>query len=193
MNNISSFAKAVIFQLLFFGSLLFVNAQQNADDKSTQDLSFLVGEWDIIRINNPGTETERKTTGKLVCQQDSDGQFIKCRYEMERPGKIRALNLVYFNYNQIYGLYENLWLSSTWPIKVLLQGTLQKTNEHYTLITQAQFKIENDITEYVKDDLVAEIKEQGFNSFIRKTYIRTSEYEAGVWHYHMIETAKRAE
>ena len=113
---------------------------------------------------------------------------------MKRPGKIRGLDVVYFNYNSIYELYESVWLSSTWPVKVILQGNLQKESDSHILKTSAQFKIENNVTEYVKDEMKTMIsKEQITNSFIRKTHIRTSDFEEGVWHHHMTETAQRIE
>jgi len=159
--------------------------------KSTKDLSFLIGEWEVIRIYSPNSDQQRTYNGTLVCEESLDGQFIKCVYEMQRPDKIRGLDVVYFNYNNIYNLYESVWLSSTWPIKGMLQGDLKKDADQLTLNTSGQFKIENEVTEYVKDELILGTKEEELNSFTRKTLIRTSEYEAGVWHHHMTETATR--
>ena len=104
---------------------------------------------------------------------------------MERPGKKRALDEVFFNYNPIYDSYESLWFSSTWPIKVLLQGTLEKLENHTILKTSARFKIENDVTEYVKDELIYSDQDL----FNRETHVRTD--EADDWYHHMTETAKR--
>ncbi len=193
MENTISFIKTVLLSLLLSGSSFFLEAQEKTEGKSTQDLSFLIGKWNIMRVYSPESDSERTMKGELVCEESLDGQFIKCRYEMERPGKIRALDVVYFNYNHIYGLYESIWLSSTWPIKGIMQIALQKNENNYTLNTTGQFKIENDVMEYVKGSLVAPSKDGNINSFVRKTNIRTSEYEEGVWHYHMIETAKRTE
>lgn len=191
MKNSAVFSRSVLLSLFLFGSSAFALAQEKMEGKSTQDLSFLIGKWDIMRIYSPDSDNERTMNGKLVCEESLDGQFIKCRYEMERPGKIRALDVVYFNYNHIYGFYESVWLSSTWPIKGIMQVGLQKNGDGYTMNTSGQFKIENDVMEYVKGTLVAPEKDGNINSFVRKTNIRTSEYEEGVWHYHMIETAKR--
>ena len=111
---------------------------------------------------------------------------------MQRPGKIRGLDVVYFNYNSIYELYESVWLSSTWPIKGILQGDLTKETDHYVLSTSGEFKIENNVMEYVRDEMkTIKSKEQNVNSFVRKTHIRTSNFEKGVWHHHMTETAQR--
>ena len=130
--------------------------------------------------------------GTLICEEALDGQYINCNYEMKRPGNIRGLDVVYFNYNSIYGCYESIWLSSTWPIKGIAKGYLKEKSEGYVFDTSTQFKIENDITEYVKSKW--EIKKsynEEVNVFERNTHIRTSDYEEGEWHHHMTETAKR--
>ena len=180
--------------LLLCGINIALNAQQSDESKSTEDLSFLIGKWNIVRIYSPDSDNERVLNGALICEESLDGQFIKCTYEMKRPGKTRGLDVVYFNYNSIYDLYESVWLSSTWPIKGILQGHLQKESDYYILSTSGQFKIENNVTEYVTDEMKTLIsKEHKINSFIRKTHIRTSEFEEGVWHHHMTETAQRIE
>ena len=181
-----------LFCLLCFANITSV-AQPSEDIKSTNDLSFLLGTWDIARTYGPDSDEERVLMGTLVCEGALDDQFIKCTYEMERAGKIRGLDVVYYNYNSIYKLYESVWLSSTWPIKGILQGNLDRNIDQHTLRTSGQFKIENDITEYVKDELIAPVVNLDLNSFTRHTHIRTSEYEEGVWYHHMIEHAKKRE
>jgi len=175
----------IIFGLFIAASLM---AQAPGDGGSTEDLSFLIGEWEVSRTYSPSTDNERILKGTLVCKAALDDQFINCRYEMERPGKVRGLDEVFFNYNPIYEVYESLWLSSTWPIKVLMQGTLGQEDEKVILSTSASFLIENNVMEYVKGELTLD---GGSDSFIRKTLIRTSEYEEGEWLHHMTETAKR--
>ena len=138
------------------------------------------------RVYGPNTENKRALQGSLVCKESMDGKFINCRYEMERPGRVRALDEVFFNYNSIYDQYESLWLSSTWPIKVLLGGSLSRKGNNMVLTTAANFKIENGITEFVKGELVLDAEG---NSFTRNTHIRTSETDD--WYHHMIETARR--
>ena len=183
---------ALIITLLFsFNVPLF--SQQTAESKSTGDLDFLKGSWDVVRVYSPNTENERILKGTLDCEESLDDQFIKCTYEMQRPGKIRGLDVVYFNYNSIYDLYESVWLSSTWPIKGILQGKLSLNEGQKALSTSTEFEIENKVMEYVRDELILEIADSGENSFVRKTHIRTSNYEEGVWHHHMTETARRME
>ena len=176
--------------MLISSSLLWA---QEGSTRSTQDLDFLLGEWEVTRIYSPDTDKERSMKGRLVCKESLDGKFINCRYEMERPGKIRGVDEVYFNYNQIYELYESMWLSSTWPIKVLMQGTLNQGDENIILETEAEFLIENDVMEYVKGKLIIGAEGDARNSFKRKTHIRTSKDEAGYWFHHMTETAERIE
>ena len=161
-------------------------AQASQESKSTEDLSFLIGQWNVVRVYSPNSENERTLKGTLVCKESLDEKFINCRYEVERPGKIRGLDEVFFNYNSIYGKYESLWLSSTWPIKVLMSGNLTREGNNIILSTEANFKIENGVTEFVRDTLVLDGKG---NSFVRKTNIRTSETED--WYHHMTENARR--
>ena len=193
MKKIIPINKTVLILILLCATSLSLMAQQSRESKSTEDLSFLVGKWEIVRIYSPDSDNERVLKGSLICEKSLDDQFIKCTYEIKRPGKIRGLDEVYFNYNSIYNNYESLWLSSTWPIKVLMQGTLKRDSSNISLNTSAQFQIENDIMENVKDELLVGTKESNLDSFTRKTFIRTSDYKEGVWHHHMTETANRLE
>ena len=162
-----------------------IPASQNV--KSTEDLSFLIGEWEVERIYSPKSDQPRIMNGTLVCNYTMDKQFIKCTYEMQRPGKIRGLDVVYFNYNTIYELYESMWLSSTWPIKGILQGQLVRKAESLSLHTAGQFAIQDGIMEYVRDSLIAGTSSKEKKSFFRKTYIRTSKDPDGYWLHHMNE------
>jgi hypothetical protein len=191
MKKTNPINKVVLILILLYGTNLSVFAQQSDELKSTEDLSFLVGKWEIVRIYNPGSGNERVLNGTLICKESLDDQFIKCTYEIKRPGKIRGLDVVYYNYNSIYELYESMWLSSTWPIKGLFQGTLQKNKNLVIFSTSGQFEIDNNVTEFVKGQLIVQGKDLNFNSFTRNTHIRTTNFEEGVWNHHMTETAKR--
>ncbi len=180
-----------IFIILLIGLLQPLSAQTSQILKSTEDLSFLVGQWQIERTYRPQSEEPRILTGTLSCENAMDNQFIKCTYEMERPGKIRGLDEVYFNYNSIYECYESLWLSSTWPIKVLMQGQMEKNSNGFLLKTSAEFLIQNKVTEYVKGEMSISRENGEYASFFRKTFIRTSKDEEGVWIHHMNEKATR--
>ena len=155
--------------------------------KTTGDLGFLVGKWSISRTYTPEGEEPRMIRGSLVCKPGLDHAFIHCTYEMQRPGKIRAIDEVYFNYNSIYDNYESIWMSSTWPVKVLLQGSLDTSGNEMHLLTEASFEIENDITEFVRDELIFNPLD---SSFTRKTYIRTDEDASNTWTYWMLEKAQ---
>ncbi len=179
--------------ILIIGGLTCFTIYAQDTIKSTNDLAFLVGEWEVLRTYGPQSETPRDMSGTLSCEETMDGTFIHCIYEMERPGKIRGLDVVYFNYNSIYDTYESLWLSSTWPIKVLMQGTLEEGGDNLVLRTSAQFQIENGVTEYVKGELVTNGATMDLGSFTRQTMIRTSEYEEGEWYHHMTEVATRTD
>ncbi|WP_190808495.1 DUF1579 family protein [Flagellimonas sp. S3867] len=190
MKKIISFYKAHLILTVLHCTTSLI-AQQPNETRSTKDLSFLIGKWNVERIYNPNNDNERILDGTLICEESLDGKFIKCRYEINRPEKIRGLDEVFFNYNPIYNMYESIWMSSTWPIKVLMQGTLQHNTDNIILNTTAHFQIENSVTEYVKDELIIGTKGEDLNSFTRKTYIRTSEYEDDDWHHHMTEIATR--
>ncbi len=174
-------SKLILFVALIFSSL-------NVKSQSLSDLDFLIGEWDVERIYRPDKEP-RILKGTLVCERALDSTYLKCIYDIDRPDKVRGLDVVYFNYNSIYKEYESLWLSSTWPIKVLMRIDLLKDDKQKKLKTEAQFKIENDITEFVKDELV--IQNENHNSFKRQTLIRTSDSKDDKWINHMVEKARR--
>ncbi len=161
-----------------------------AQPAGTSDLSFLIGSWKVNRTYGPDDDEPRLISGTLTCEMALDDQFIECTYDMARPGKIRGLDRVFFNYNEIYDKYESLWLSSTWPIKVLMQGTLTDDTTEIVLKTQAEFEIRDSIIEFVKGTLLVP-KDQAGAYFERKTLIRTSNDPDDKWRYHMKETAHK--
>lgn len=191
MKEFYLFNKVTLILIYLLRSQVFLMAQPSDESKSTKDLSFLIGKWDVVRTYSPNTDEQRVLEGTLVCNKALDNEFINCRYEIKRPGKIRGIDEVFFNYNSIYDLYESLWLSSTWPIKVLMQGALQNNEDSIILKTSAEFQIENNITEYVKGELMIDKSESNLSSFTRKTFIRTSDWEEGIWRHHMTETARK--
>lgn len=196
IQNISRYKNSSInnFTVGFFIFLSFTTyllGQTEEGPKSTADFSFLLGDWTVTRTNNPNGDKPRVLKGTLKCSWGLDEQFVQCTYDMERPGKVRGLDVVYFNYNQIYDQYESLWLSSTWPIKVLLQGTLEKSNYGITLRTKAEFPIQNNLTEYVKDEMVVTNPKSDNTSIERKTYIRTSNDPDDQWTHHMTEALSK--
>ncbi len=183
-----------LFILLSLTGLSTSGTAQTPDSvKSTRDLEILVGTWQIERINDPRGQSPKSTQGTLTCQYALDKKFIHCRYEMQRPGKIRGLDEVYFNYNGIYNQYESMWLSSTWPVKVLLQGELIMQANQQILNTKASFPIDGGRMEYVRDEMTLKIEKSSVGSFQRETFIRTSDDAEGVWKHHMTEIAKRKE
>ena len=180
---------AIVISMVIFLSNISLFAQSSNQSKSIEDLSFLLGKWKVTRTYSPLSDMPRILTGTLIGTLALDEQFIKCTYEMERPGKIRALDEVYFNYNKIYDTYESLWLSSTWPIKVLMQGQLNQIADSLVLSTSAEFLIKDNITEYVKDKLIVRRDSNGVISFYRNTFIRTSKDPKDKWVHHMHESA----
>ena len=104
--------------------LLAFNSSAFAEDApySTADLEFLIGEWNVERVNRPGTENAITYNGTLDCKKALSDQFIKCIYFFERENRPPINDVVYFNYNSIYDAYESLWVSATWPIKVTMSA-----------------------------------------------------------------------
>ncbi len=153
----------------------------SADGPSTQDLEFLIGDWSVQRVYQPGTEHERSFAGSLDCDRALDDQFIQCAYYFERPGAAPINDRVYFNYNEIYGVYESLWLSATWPIKVTMRAKPIETIEKF--VWDAEFLIEDDVTEWVHSTW--SLCDDG--GFSRRTEIRTSRNREDQWIHWMDE------
>lgn len=171
--------KRILFIVVFMQGLTYTLFGQSS--KSTVDLSFLIGEWTYTQVYNPGKEDERELTGSLSCQWALDSTFIECAIDLERPGKSRAFVNVFYNYNTIYGAYESVWLSSTWPIKVIMHGDL--SDDGTVLTMQSEFPIEEGIIEYVKDEMIVQYPGSDSLSFFRKVFISTSENTE--WRHHM--------
>ncbi len=173
--------------IIVIGLIIHLGANaQDVQPKLNHDLSFLSGEWLMSMTYSPESDNPRTLKGNMICQWAMDSSFIKCEYQLKREGRKDALNDVYFNYNQISDQYESMWMSSTWPVKVLLKGDLEKGEDSIRLTTFAEFPIENGLTEFVKDKLVIA---KGSDNFYRKTYIRTS--EENEWRFHSLEKATR--
>ncbi|WP_222984779.1 hypothetical protein [Flagellimonas meishanensis] len=94
------------------------------------------------------------------------------------------LDIVYFNFNDIYGKHESLWLSSTWPIKVLMQGDIDFKGAELWYTSKAQFQIADTVMEYVQSILRMNLNK---GHFVRNTDIKTS--RDAIWHLHMLENA----
>ncbi len=160
--------------------------------KATNDLQFLLGDWKVTRTYGPDSDLERTYLGTLSCVWDLDSTFIACTYVLERPGKKKGMDRVYFNYNGIYDQYESTWMSSTWPIKATSSGDLTKGTEKWTLSTRAEFLIQNGVTEFVKTDWQI-FSLGGAFKISRETFIRTSNDPDGYWHHHMNESLIHSE
>ncbi|QSE96110.1 DUF1579 family protein [Fulvivirga lutea] len=152
-----------------------------AFSQGTSDLNFLLGEWKVKRIYSPNTDKVREYAGKMSSVYSLDSAFIECRFEFERPDKKKAIDLVFFNYNSLFNQYESMWLSSTWPVKVLMEGKIEQN----VLSTAAQFPLGNGQTEYVRDTL-----EFTNNKLLRRTYI-TTDSTLRNWTYHLLEVSEK--
>ena len=160
-------------------------AQEVTASGATAHLSALIGTWDIERTYAPGSRDERTLKGSLGCAEGIGGAYIRCRYVLPRSGQTPAIEEVYFNYNPIYSRYEALWLSSTWPIKVVMQGDLVPEPSGLVLSGQAEFLIQNGLTESVRSE--HRLQKDGF---VYRVFVRTSDSPEGVWREHMVERAR---
>jgi hypothetical protein len=160
-------------------------AQEVTASGSTAHLSSLIGTWDVERTYAPGSRDERTLTGSLVCAEGIGGAYIRCRYVLPRSGQTPAIEEVYFNYNPIYGRYEALWLSSTWPIKVVMEGHLLSERGGLVLSGEAEFPIQNGLIESVRSE--HRLEKDGF---VYRVFVRTSDSSEGVWREHMVERAR---
>lgn len=121
----------------------------------------------------------------MECAQALSEQFVKCAYYFERPGLAPIHDEVFFNYNDIYGVYESLWLSATWPIKVLM--TAKPDTRSDTLNWEARFEIEDGVTEWVRSLWTV----SGEAAFTRNVEIRTSRQATPDWMHWMTESVSR--
>ncbi|WP_299328822.1 DUF1579 family protein [Parasphingopyxis sp.] len=157
---------------------------QSAAEEPNAALDFLIGEWDVDRVYRPGSAEERRVAGQLSCARAIYDAFVRCVYDLDRPDRGPAQEVVYFNHNAIYGTYENIWLSSSWPIKVIMAGSLN--SEERSMASEAQFMIEEGRTESVRSS-----HRWTDDSIAYRVDIRTSEDPEGEWTYHMEEVARR--
>ncbi len=167
--------------VLFMTSFALGQGETSENVPSTQDLEFLIGDWSANRVYQPGTEHERSFDGSLGCEKSLSDQFVKCAFYFERPGAAPINDRVYFNYNEIYGVYESVWLSATWPIKVTMRAKPIETNEKF--IWDAEFLIEDGVTEWVRSTWSL-CNDGGFS---RRTEIRTSRDPEDQWMHWMDE------
>ena len=172
---------APAFFLLAFNSSVYAEGAPY----STADLDFLIGEWNVERVNRPGTENTITYSGTLDCKSVLSDQFIKCVYFFEREGRPPINDVVYFNYNSIYGTYESLWVSATWPIKVTMSAA--PGQDPAAVLWESEFLIENGVREWVRSTW-NQGDETGFS---RRTDIRTSNDPEDVWLHWMNETVTR--
>ena len=154
---------------------------------STQDLDFLLGEWKVERVYQPGAEQERSATGSLICEDALQNTYIRCTYFFERPDSGPIHDVVFFNYNPIYEQYEALWLSATWPVKVTMRASKDGPFEDRTIDWEASFLIEGGVTEWVRSAWAL----NGQDGFTRRTDIRTSRHPDGQWTHWMNEKVFR--
>lgn len=166
--------------------IMIIHSVNGQPAKTTKDLDFLLGEWEVIRTYSPGGTNERILAGELSCKWALDSTFIECTYLLERPGKRRGIDRVYFNYNTIYDKYESTWMSSTWPIKATSSGEPSKGDERSVLTTRSEFPIHDGIIEFVKTDWQINWL-NGQYDISRKTFIRTSKDAPDYWFHHMNE------
>lgn len=166
------------------GSFTVPAAGSTPHEPSTADWEFLVGDWDVERTYRPGSEEERTQEGTLTCNRAVLDAYIRCLFDFDRPDRGPSRDDVFYNYNDEYGRYESMWLSSTWPIKVVMSGDMDVSAR--TLAAASQFPLAGDMIEYVRSTY-----RWNDDSIVRETHIRTSEDPEDDWTFHMVETSTR--
>ena len=145
-----------------------------------------MGDWSVKRVYEPGTDRERTVNGTLKCSKALSERFIKCTYFFERKGRAPIHDDVFLNFNAVYGVYESVWLSATWPIQVIMSAKPSKSPGR--LVWDSNFLIENNVREWVRSTWT--IDNDG-GTFARKTDIRTSRHPDANWTHWMNESANR--
>ncbi|MEL7045310.1 MAG: hypothetical protein AAGL66_09865 [Pseudomonadota bacterium] len=176
---------AALVVIAFLGPLLRVSiASADSAQPSTRDLMFLLGHWDVERRWEPGSDRERIAQGTLSCESVLDDAYIRCRYSLTADDRPPINEVVYLNFNGIYGRYESLWISASWPIKntmsatpAAIPGTLRWTSE---------FLIENGVTERVQT-----LWNIDRNTVERRVEIQTSQDPANFWLFWLQERLVR--
>ncbi|MBI1392191.1 MAG: hypothetical protein GC152_05545 [Alphaproteobacteria bacterium] len=169
---------------LFVAALAAASGVVHAEP-STEDLSFLLGEWTVERVHQPGSENERRSEGSLACARAIEEASIRCEYYFERTNAGPIRDVAYFNYNGVYDAYESIWLSATWPVKNTMAAPA--FGAPTTLIWESTFLIEGGVREWVRTAWSGD----GDASFSRRVDIRTSRDPKGAWRHWMTETATR--
>ncbi len=158
----------------------------NADptQPSTKDLMFLIGQWDVERRYEPGSDRERVADGTLSCESVLDNAYIRCRYKLTADDRPPINEVVYLNFNGIYGRYESLWISASWPIKNTMSA--EPASIPGTLFWTSEFLIEDGVTERVKTQW-----EIGSDAIERRVEIQTSQNPTNSWLFWLQETLVR--
>ena len=156
---------------LILAFLLALSGAANATDPSTDDFSFLLGDWEIQALSGSNGQLDRKSSGNASCAYILEKAYVQCDIAMiGSSGKPYAMISLH-NYNGIYGHHESLYLSSSknWPIKVLGATTIEpKENEiHWT--NHFEFEIDNGETEWVRAEMVASGNTIEASDFIKRT------------------------
>lgn len=123
---------------------------------STGDLSFLVGRWEAEGVLRPGTAREAVETGERNCEALLGGEYIRCVTDMTSAAGRRRTVISYHNWNGLNGRFENLWIASGWPTKVMTHGLIALEGGRIVESTEGSFQLPDGATEFVRSRLVAE-------------------------------------
>lgn len=120
--------KAYILMLLLLGA-------SGLSAQSIQDLSFLIGEWEVKETLFPGTDKSYTENGQRTCTYYLDNSFIRCESSTvsSKTGKQRSYTYL-INYDQKEGCYWVTALSSDFPKHDKQQWFLDRANEQILAI-----------------------------------------------------------
>jgi hypothetical protein len=156
-------------------------SRAEGDTPSTNDFNWLVGTWNVERDYLPNTDQHREMNGTISCDLAVSDAYYRCDYHLSSANRAPAHEVVYLNYNAIYGRYETLWISAGWPIKNTMSAIPGPSTRE--LVWTSSFLIENGVTESVESQW--SVLQDG--NLQRRTLIRTSNDEPDTWLHWMTE------
>lgn len=125
-------------------------AAVQAAPPSTADLAFMIGSWRLEGAFNPDAATARTEQGTQVCAFVMGGAYVRCDWSLRSPdGRAREL-VSYHNYNPLYRRYENLYIASNWPTKVIGPSEIDRSNGRIVVRGLLSFTLPDGRTEHLR-------------------------------------------
>ena len=135
-------------------------AQDASDPAPTiQDLSFLIGEWEVefdyFDAHQPQRGRVGGGKGRQLCdydlKQNDEARFISCHGEItSENGAVRTF-AEYYRYNRYQNRFERTSLFSNWPFDGI--AVLEIDAENRRLTAQGEFIVARGLTERISAEI----------------------------------------